>query len=260
MPPPGGRNHRFKNRGVNSTRFSPGRRAWYKGNAMEWTLHVLDQILKEEDEDKFLELKFERGANVKLVINLSILRFPIKISLTAMTPDELAAFKSFIDLAVTTAMPIVQQRQQDAEEALRAGDTSYPRLYRPVPQFFVRQGSEYRNSTRVRSGSDWPAELDFEPTVLADDFRGDGSDVPQRDPYLDSPEDYVQAANDFPVVRPLGWAPNGADGLQSPQASEDEPAPTARWTRRRTPNDRVVILDGDEGDDDAAQPDGTAHQ
>lgn len=75
-------------------------------------------------------------------------RPPVSWNLTALTEDELMAVKHLFDTAFELALPIVRERDKEAQDALDNGDDSHSRVYRQVPQLVYREGSigEYRKS------------------------------------------------------------------------------------------------------------------
>lgn len=63
---------------------------------------------------------------------------PMAIDLTRLTEKELIAFRETVLIATEAAQPICAELDQRAQEAMRNGDDSDTRSYRPVPVVLVK--------------------------------------------------------------------------------------------------------------------------
>lgn len=100
---------------------------------------VMDKDTKQHDgsgPEVYLNLK--RGDGTRMGINLA-----------DFTEDELRAFGTAIIAAIQKAMPLVKQRDKEAEEAAINGEALFPRSYRSSPKITRTPGkklSEYLES------------------------------------------------------------------------------------------------------------------
>ena len=76
----------------------------------------------------------------------------LAIRLADMTEEELLVLKKFFDLAFELALPVAKDRDRVAKEMSDAGDDTFVRLYRAVPELFVRQRTERQHDQSVSSG------------------------------------------------------------------------------------------------------------
>jgi hypothetical protein len=81
-------------------------------------------------------------------------RRPIYLNLTALTAEEVQVFRDVMDFAFDLAVPVAKDRDEVAARAKDAGDDSYSRVYRAVPQFIVRNGKVIPYGESVQDGSD----------------------------------------------------------------------------------------------------------
>lgn len=90
-----------------------------------------------------------RGAN----------RRPVTLSLTSLTEEELLALRKFWDRAIEKALPIAQLRDKVADDAFQAGDDTYSRNYREVPNFVVRERPKRQHAEGVHDGPQGVSEV-----------------------------------------------------------------------------------------------------
>jgi hypothetical protein len=158
---PGVRNYQ---RGqVSEGRMSRSRRAWVKTAISTFVLYRHDPLEPPEEGDEEATEGYQEnvkgenalGYNYRIAIPIPRLRKPLNLNLTALTEAELLAVKEFFDLAFSLALPVVRDRDRIAKEAWDAGDDSYPRVYRALPEFVVRGGKDgqHSSSLQVRSVS-----------------------------------------------------------------------------------------------------------
>lgn len=77
---------------------------------------------------------------------------PVTVDLSALTVEELAAFKESVLIATEAARPICVELDRRAQEAMQNGDDADPRTYRSVPVVFVRPGSLAKYDRRLLDG------------------------------------------------------------------------------------------------------------
>lgn len=63
------------------------------------------------------------------------------LNLTKLTEAELEAIKQVIDQAFALALPVIRQRDEEANAAFTEGDDSFDRIYRAVPKLVFREGA-----------------------------------------------------------------------------------------------------------------------
>ena len=123
----------------------------------------------------------EPGPTVKVLLPQQGAR-TVMLDFTHLTGEELDAVKQFFEMVFQAAEPIVRARDKVAEDAFAAGDDSFSRSYRQVPQFIVRQRKDAEHGEGVQHGSsDVPSgELPGSDSD-AGGVRGAGSDVAHVD-------------------------------------------------------------------------------
>jgi hypothetical protein len=67
-------------------------------------------------------------------------------NMTALTEEELEAWKTFVDMVYEKALPVVRERDRLAAEAMEQGDDSYARSFRRDPILIVRNPESSRRS------------------------------------------------------------------------------------------------------------------
>lgn len=77
---------------------------------------------------------------------------PLRISLTGMTVAELEKFREFINRAIEKALPIAEELDLMAKEAFKNGDDSFTRLYRTIPEIFIRKPKAKLDSEGLHDG------------------------------------------------------------------------------------------------------------
>ncbi len=94
----------------------------------------------------------ESGDDLILGTGIMGMRGGSLMNLTRMTEPELLAIKQLIDQAFELALPVVRQRDEEADEAFNEGDDSFERVYRAVPKLVFREGAvaAYMQSLRNR--------------------------------------------------------------------------------------------------------------
>jgi hypothetical protein len=152
----GNRNPRYR---PGYGRFSSTRRAWLKTiQTQQLILHGItdeDRIQKEEKEQDWIRAsQDEEGTSYIIMIPVPGRTKGLTWDLTGMTPDELEAFKKFMDLAISLAEPVVRVRQKVAEDAEQAGDDTYSRIYREPPVFVDRERAQRKNGQGVHDRSE----------------------------------------------------------------------------------------------------------
>ena len=65
-----------------------------------------------------------------------------QLDITRLSALELDYIEAFFARAIAAARPIVERRDENAEQQRHDGIDTNPRIYRQVPQFIVRQGYE----------------------------------------------------------------------------------------------------------------------
>jgi hypothetical protein len=106
-------------------------------------------------------------------------RYPTTFNFTGMTSQELAAFKAFLVRAIEMAEPICERLDQKALEAFQKGDSSFARLYRPVPKLFIREQLQPEHSEGLQERPPRLVDVaasDPAPGVLRSNDGGLGDD------------------------------------------------------------------------------------
>lgn len=106
------------------------------------SFNIRQYLPKDETEEdvRAYALENQIGPTVQLQLDLQKMRRPIGMNLTNLTIEELDALRSIINLAFDLAEPVVKDRDKVAQDAKDAGDDSYARVYRQIPEFVVRTG------------------------------------------------------------------------------------------------------------------------
>jgi hypothetical protein len=131
----------------------------------------------------------EPGPTVKVLIPQQNAR-TVTFDFTHLTWEEFDAVRKFFDIVFAAAESTVKLRDKVAEDAFAAGDDSFSRSYRQVPQFVVRERKEREHSKSVQHGS----ENVFDPSVSGADsdaggVRGSGSGMADDESHEDQSED-----------------------------------------------------------------------
>ena len=123
--------------------------------------------LEEEEEEEGVQsgATSEPGPTVRLLITKNKRARPTTLDLTMLSEQELECLKKAFDLAFEEAKPVCRLRDQEAAKRHAEGDDSNHRIYRPVPQFIVRERPISKHAESLR---DRPDGLP----------RGDGDGVP----------------------------------------------------------------------------------
>lgn len=162
--------HRDRPRDLEKGRFSDSRTAWTRVNVTEVVIY-----------EQYNELQYPDGTPL-LEIILSLRsggRYPMNVNLSALTREELTMFRQIVDHAIDKAAPTCEALDETARKAFEEhDDDSYIRLYRPVPQFHVRERPALKHNSGVPIGPDRTTGVDGEPATEPD--RDDGGDVPQH--------------------------------------------------------------------------------
>lgn len=117
------------------------------------------------------------------------------IDLTHLTHEELKALREFYSIAFTLAEPIVLARDKEAQDAFDAGNDSFTRVYRAVPQLVVRPRARRAHDQVVRLGLErvlaggWSFLRGLIPA------RGAGPEVDERNEGEGGPQDDGAAAD-----------------------------------------------------------------
>lgn len=83
----------------------------------------------------------ETGDDLVLGTGIMGMRGGSLMNLTRMTEAELLAIKQLIDQAFELALPVVRQRDEEANAAFNQGDDTFERVYRAVPKLVFREGA-----------------------------------------------------------------------------------------------------------------------
>lgn len=168
----------------NPTRRKPEHRAaWVQTEPSHVTILLGNQHELPDEE------RFDYGRDV-------VLEFPrpgripnMYVNLTNMTEEELLAYKKLLETAIEWALPVVQRRDQEAQDAVEQGDDSVGRIYRPLPQLVFRQRKvgEHYESVPIRSQGISPSG----GRVFHTDggVRGAGDELAEHDSDESSSED-----------------------------------------------------------------------
>ncbi len=141
--------------GSRSQRFRKVQRGEYVKERIAWVKTLIGQVALYvyEEGTEVAESTSEPGPTVKVLIP----RYKgptVTWDLSALTHEELMKLKEFFDLAIATAEPVARMRDKAAQDALTAGDDSFARLYRQVPQLVVRKRAQREHGEGVHDGSE----------------------------------------------------------------------------------------------------------
>lgn len=156
--------------------FSEARSAWTR-------IDTTDVVIYEHDGEG---LTYQDGSTLHEVV-LSIRtggrQKPMSVNLSGMTREELEVLREIFDYAITKARPTCDALDAIAQEAFDAyGDDTYVRLYRPVPQLFVRQRPQSQHDPRLSRRSERAGDVDDEPgTGQSGDDDGELPERPSDD-------------------------------------------------------------------------------
>jgi hypothetical protein len=142
----------------------------YFGQFVLWADYALDEENNETDVVQDIKLLYPIPK-----------RPPVSWNLTACTEEELNSIKHLFDTAFALALPIVRERDKEAQDALDNGDDSHSRIYRQVPQLVYREGAVVEHGEGVQHG---PADAAGVPRDADDPdggLRGDEPDLVERD-------------------------------------------------------------------------------
>lgn len=105
---------------------------------------IIRQFLPEDETDQEMrEYAEENQVGPTVIVQMDIGRTgrrPIYLNLTALTAEELRGFRDVMNFAFDLAEPVAKDRDEVARRAKDAGDDSYARVYRAVPQLIIRDG------------------------------------------------------------------------------------------------------------------------
>lgn len=135
---------------------SKNRIAWLRVVIGQWILLKYDpsdisEELELSDEEK--ALKENLGPTYRVLLPRPGGK-PITYDLTALTHEEFLALKEFWERVFELVEPVVIERDRVAQDAYEAGDDSFARIYRQVPQLVFREGEVRQHSEGLRVGSE----------------------------------------------------------------------------------------------------------
>jgi hypothetical protein len=143
---PGHRGYNLKNR---SNRISDERIAWVDTARMKF--YLMRYFNEDPYADPDLDNDSDVGCNFVLMITKTKGK-PISLNLGACTEEELKLIRELLNLSIDLAMPVAIARDRAAKEAHDAGDDSYTRVYRTVPQLVKRPGAFGPDGKSVLNG------------------------------------------------------------------------------------------------------------
>lgn len=176
------------------------------------------------------------GNQTDEVIDLKLMhpipgRAPLSWNLTALTEDELISMKHLFDTAFEWALPVVRQRDKEAQDAFAEGDDSHSRIYRQVPQLVYRSRPEWEHSEGVQHGSEDADGVSLPGLYRGGGLRHDGSDVAESDQDDSFPEDDESTPDLTEGVVPMGEVADGPNGVQGPNPGAGSPPSVAQPPR-----------------------------
>lgn len=152
----GSRNKAIRKAGLG--RQSNKRIGWLRTQATR-AVYLLGLNPQEYDEELGIEVYgSEEGTAYIIAIEVPGRSRRLNWDLSSMTMDELEATRQFFNYCFDQAEPVVRERDKVANAAAEQGDDSYVRVYRPIPQFIIRQGTQSNDSESVHDGPEDPAE------------------------------------------------------------------------------------------------------
>lgn len=213
-------NRRNNTKKYQAGRFAEDRAAWVETNYQNFVLYV-----GADEEDNGRKPNDDRGGvnyyrglpPINLSIRQAGKRYPVKISLTSMTEAELRALKDFLNIAIDKAISVSTELDKRAQVSFdEEGDILYTRLYRTVPQVYVRERSLDEYVEGLPLGSDGVVDRDgrvvrlyrnqrpSQLPRLIDDLDVGGAlhgDIPHDAPADVEPEHSEPEASSFQEVR-----------------------------------------------------------
>lgn len=108
-------------------------------------------------------------------------RPPVSWNLTALTEEELLKTKELFDAAFEWALPVVQRRDKEAQDAFDNGDDSHARVYRAVPQLVFRKRPESEHSEGIQVGPGRIPDSSRGAINPDEGLRGSGDVLPEPD-------------------------------------------------------------------------------
>lgn len=103
---------------------------------------IVRQFLPEDEKsDEMREFAEENqvGATIVLEFQIRWMSRALTLNLTNLTHQEILLMRRLLNMALDLAEPVVIDRDKVAQDAKEAGDDSYARVYRAVPQIVVRE-------------------------------------------------------------------------------------------------------------------------
>lgn len=146
---------------VSTGKVSEGRLAWIRFNMLSLVLYrkpdsFFDNLPEGSEQAEEYKVHSEGdGDHINLAI--SIASSKVAIALTSYTAQELRSMKNFIDFAIDEALPIAEARDKASMEVLEDyDDDSNTRVYRDIPELFIRKGhvGEYNSRLLDRFAGD----------------------------------------------------------------------------------------------------------
>lgn len=170
-----------------------------------WTTNELGRfvILVNETENQV-------GPAIRLFHPIPGKRFNISWELTMLTEDEFDALKEIVMLAFDMALPIIRARDKEAADALAAGDDSYHRIYRAVPQVVYRKGPQQKYSESLLHGLEDAADVESADSNSDGELRGRSDGVAERDEGGSEPQDNGEASDESTSVRSVDGEPDSS--------------------------------------------------
>lgn len=163
------------------------------GNRHAWVRTVIGQfIIYRHNDDIPDEPKI--GDTLQLMIPLPN-RKPLTMNFSALTEEELRMIKEFFNLLFDLAEPVVKARDKVAQDAFAAGDDSYSRVYRQVPQYVVRERPVTTDGESIHDGSQDVLEGDGPDGGDGAGLRGDSDDLASAEPQDTRSQDDGQKVN-----------------------------------------------------------------
>jgi hypothetical protein len=177
---PGSRNPKYRRDG----RLTENRAAWLKTIGGQF---VMMRYPNEDLPEEYANMQ-EEGPTYLLVIPRKGGR-PTTINITSYTLEELEMTRRFFNELFDLAEPIVRHRDKVAQDAADAGDDSYTRYYREVPQYVVRARELRQHDQRILDGL--ASVPDRAGAGLGTDggVRGDGPELAAGEPTEGESED-----------------------------------------------------------------------
>lgn len=130
---------------------------------------IVRQFLPEDETDaEMREYAEENQVGPTVIVQMDFGRGgrrPIYLNLSALTAEEVRVFRDVMNFALDLAEPVANDRDEVARRAQAAGDDSYARVYRAVPQFIIRAGKVIPYGEGVQDG---PEDVPGGPGVRGD--------------------------------------------------------------------------------------------